>query len=55
MTCPVRPRSARAAPDQADYEHMWLIHSQTGEIVYWSAETGIDGHTKVDPTPSTRN
>jgi restriction endonuclease Mrr len=26
-----------------------VICSQTGEIVYWSAETGIDGHTKVDP------
>ena len=38
-----------ALSDQADYEHMWLIHSQTGEIVFWSAETGIDGHTKIDP------
>ena len=37
-----------ALSDQADYEHCWLIHSQTGEIVYWSAETGIDGHTKID-------
>ena len=37
-----------ALSDQAAYEHGWLIHSQTGEIVYWSAETGIDGHTKID-------
>jgi hypothetical protein len=37
-----------ALNDQTDYEHVWLIHSQTGEIVYWSAETGIDGHTKID-------
>jgi len=36
-----------ALSDQAAYEHGWLIHSQTGEIVYWSAETGIDGHTKI--------
>jgi hypothetical protein len=37
-----------ALSDQAAYEHCWLIHSQTGEIVYWSAETGIDGHAKID-------
>ncbi len=37
-----------ALSDQAAYEHCWLIHSQTGEIVYWSADTGIDGHTKID-------
>lgn len=37
-----------ALSDQAAYEHCWLIHSQTGEIVYWSADTGIDGHTRVD-------
>jgi Uncharacterised protein family (UPF0158) len=37
-----------ALSDQADCERCWLIHSQTGQIVYWSAETGIDGHTKID-------
>ena len=37
-----------ALADQTDYEHCWLIHPQTGEIVYWSADTGIDGHTRVD-------
>lgn len=36
-----------ALSDQAAYERCWLIHSQTGEIVYWSADTGIDGHTKI--------
>jgi restriction endonuclease Mrr len=36
-----------ALSDQGAYEHCWLIHSQTGEIVYWSADTGIDGHTKI--------
>jgi hypothetical protein len=39
---------AHALSDQAAYEHCWLIHSQTGEIVYWSADTGIDGHSKTD-------
>jgi hypothetical protein len=37
-----------ALSDQAAYEHCWLIHSQTGEIVYWPADTGINGHTRVD-------
>lgn len=37
-----------ALSDQDAYEHCWLIHSQTGEMVYWSADTGIDGHTKID-------
>jgi restriction endonuclease Mrr len=39
---------AHALSDQTAYEHCWLIHSETGEIVYWSADTGIDGHTKID-------
>ena len=39
---------SHALSDQTAYEHCFLIHSQTGEIVYWSAETGIDGHTRVD-------
>jgi Uncharacterised protein family (UPF0158) len=25
-----------------------LIDPQTGETVYWSADTGIDGHTPID-------
>jgi hypothetical protein len=33
---------------QTDYEHRWLINPKTGEIVYWSAETGIDGQTPID-------
>ena len=34
--------------DQTDYEHRWLINPQTGEIVFWTADTGIDGQTPVD-------
>ena len=29
-------------------EHLMLIDPQTGETVYWSADTGIDGHTRID-------
>ena len=37
-----------ALADQTDYEHRWLISPQTGEIVFWTADTGIDGQTPVD-------
>src|SRR5260370_18417915 len=53
---------ALALADQAGYEHRWLINPQTGEIVFWTADTGIDGQTPVhldeldlagiDPLPS---
>jgi hypothetical protein len=39
---------ALALADQNGYEHRWLINPQTGEIVFWTADTGIDGHTPVD-------
>ena len=39
---------AEALADQTDYEHRWLINPQTGEIVFWTADTGIDGQTPVD-------
>ena len=37
-----------ALADQTDYEHRWLIDPRTGEIVFWTADTGIDGKTPVD-------
>jgi hypothetical protein len=39
---------AAALADQTDYEHRWLINPQTGEIVFWTADGGIDGHTPID-------
>ncbi len=39
---------ATALADQDDYEHRWLIDPQTGEIAFWTADTGIDGQTPVD-------
>jgi len=39
---------AEALADQTDYEHRWLMNPQTGEIVFWTADTGIDGQTPVD-------
>ena len=39
---------ADALADQTDYEHRWLINPQTGEIAFWTADTGVDGQTPVD-------
>jgi Uncharacterised protein family (UPF0158) len=39
---------ANALADQTDYEHRWLINPETGEIAFWTADTGIDGQMPVD-------
>jgi hypothetical protein len=39
---------AEALSDQTDYEHRWLINPVTGEILFWTSDTGIDGKTPVD-------
>lgn len=39
---------ANALSDQTDYEHRWLINPDTGEILFWTSDTGIDGKTPVD-------
>jgi hypothetical protein len=39
---------ATALADQTAYEHPWLINPETGEVVVWTADCGIDGQTPVD-------
>jgi uncharacterized protein UPF0158 len=39
---------ATALADPTGYEHRWLINPETGEIVFWTADGGIDGETPVD-------
>jgi hypothetical protein len=39
---------ATALGDQTDYEHQWLIDPRSGEIVFWTADIGIDGHSPVE-------
>lgn len=39
---------ASALADQDSYEHAWLVNPATGEIVFWTADTGIDGQNPVD-------
>ena len=39
---------ATALSDQTDYEHRWLIDPRTGEIAFWTSDTGIDGENPVE-------
>jgi hypothetical protein len=39
---------ANALADQTDYDHRWLIDPQTGQVAFWTSDTGIDGQTPVD-------
>lgn len=39
---------ATALSDQTDYEHRWLVDPRTGEITFWTSDTGIDGENPVD-------
>lgn len=39
---------ATALADQTDYDHRWLIDPRTGEIAFWTSDTGIDGSDPVD-------
>jgi hypothetical protein len=41
---------ASAQADHVGYEHRWLINSQTGQIAFWTADTGIDGQTRSTST-----
>jgi hypothetical protein len=39
---------ASALADQTDYEHRYLINPETGEVVFWTSDTGVDGQMPVD-------
>ena len=39
---------ATALADQTDYDHRWLIDPSTGEVVFWTSDTGIDEENPVD-------
>jgi hypothetical protein len=39
---------ATALSDQTDYEHRWLIDPNTGQIAFWTSDTGIDGENPVE-------
>ena len=39
---------ATALADQTDYEHRWLLDPRTGQVTFWTSDTGIDGENPVD-------
>ncbi len=39
---------ATALADQTDYDHQWLIDPRTGEVAFWTSDTGIDGENPVE-------
>jgi hypothetical protein len=39
---------ATALGDQATYGHHWLFNPDNGQVVYWTADGGIDGQTPID-------
>src|SRR3954453_5444809 len=39
---------AEALADQTDYEHRWLIDPATGQMAFWTSDTGIDGQNPVE-------
>ena len=39
---------ATALADHTDDEHRWLIDPRTGEVAFWTSDTGIDGENPVE-------
>jgi hypothetical protein len=39
---------ATALADQTDYEHRWLIDPRTGQVAFWTSDTGINGKDPVE-------
>lgn len=39
---------ATALADQTDYEHRWLIDPRTGDVAFWTSDTGIDGQNPIE-------
>jgi hypothetical protein len=39
---------ATAPADQTDFEHRWLIDPRTGQVAFWTSDTGIYGQNPVE-------
>ena len=39
---------ATALSDQTDYDHRWLIDPESGQVAFWTSDTGIDGENPVE-------
>lgn len=40
--------TASALGDQTDFEHRWLVDPRSGQVAFWTRDTGIDGQNPVD-------
>ena len=40
---------ASALQDQEDFDHRWFLNPDTGEVVLWTRDGGVDGDTPIDP------
>ena len=39
---------ATALADQTDCEQRWLVDPRTGQVAFWTSDTGIDGENPVE-------
>lgn len=41
---------ATALADQTSYDHRWQLDPRTGQVAFWTSDTGIDGEnpTEID-------
>ena len=39
---------ATALADQTDYEHRWLLDPCTGQVAFWTSDTGMNGENPVE-------
>ncbi len=39
---------ATALADQTGYDHRWLLDPRTGQVAFWTSDSGIDGENPVD-------
>ena len=39
---------ATALSDQTDYDHRWLIDPKSGQVAFWTSDTGLAGGNPVD-------
>jgi hypothetical protein len=48
LSCNDVEELASALADQTDYDHQWPIDPETGQLAFWTVDTGVDGQTPVD-------
>ena len=39
---------ATALADQTDDQHRWLLDPRTGQVAFWTSDTGVDGENPVE-------